>query len=673
MTAGMTPAEEAAGLRRLIERHRGLYYGADTSELTDEEFDALVARLRHLEELWPELRTPDSPTARVGAPPVRQFAAVSHDPPMLSLDNVFSSAEFGQFETRVRRELGLSEVPYSVEPKLDGVAVSLSYRGGVLVRGATRGDGRTGEDVTANIRTVRGVPLRLRGFDGDIEVRGEVLFRRGDFARLNSEREAAGERPFANPRNAASGSLRQLDSRITASRPLSFAAYAAGSPPTGVAGQVELVRMLSDLGLPVAGAEPATGSVEVLAAVERLERSREQLPWDLDGAVVKLDSFDLAARMGELAHAPRWAVAWKFKAPEALTRLLSIEVSVGRTGRLTPVARLEPVALGGVTVRSASLHNEDELERKDIREGDLVVVRRAGEVIPEVVRSLGGGAGRGPAFSFPASCPVCGGPVSRPEGEAAHLCMNPSCPARLRESILHWAARDAMDIRGLGERRVDQMMEAGMLRSLADIYLLDPVRVASLERMGDLSAARLSGQIDASRRPPLDRFLTGLGIPGVGRVTASAIATRFGTLDSVAGASEEEFRSVQGIGPVLAGSLVSFFSDPVTRRTVQDLRDAGVEPAGAAPSASGPLEGTVVVFTGTLSMPREEARRIAAAMGATVTESVSGRTGLVVAGSGAGSKLERARRLGIRIIDEAGFLRLAVEPGTDDNREDGDV
>ncbi len=661
--AGGAPAGEAAGLRRLIERHRDLYYRGDTSEISDEEFDALVSRLRQLEEEWPELAVPDSPTRRVGAPPVESFAAVPHDPPMLSLDNVFSEQEFEVFESRLVRELSLNAPPrYSVEPKLDGVAVALRYADGVLAVGATRGDGSKGEDVTANLGTLASIPLRLPpGAPDRLEVRGEVVFRRSDFERMNRDRVEAGEKPFANPRNAASGSLRQLDSRVTASRPLSFSAYGAARPPEGVESQTDLLEMLSDLGFEVAGGRTAAvGAKEVLEAVQMLERSRDAYPCEMDGAVVKLDSFALAARMGALSHSPRWAVAWKFHAPEISTRLLSIELSVGRTGRLTPVARLSPAALGGVTVSSASLHNEDELVRKDIRPGDMVIVRRAGEVIPEVVRSLGSPDGpRGEPFAFPAECPVCGGPVARPEGEAAHLCMNASCPARLRESVLHWAGRDAMDIEGLGAKLADRLVDLGLVRDLSDLYRLDLLALEQVDRMGRRSASKLLAMIDRSRKPQLDRFLAGLGIPGIGRVTANALAGRLGSLDRIRHAGGEDFLEVSGIGPVLARSLCEFFTNPVTSGMLERLLEAGVAPVEAAPlEGGGILSGLTIVFTGTLSMSRDRARALAESHGAKVTDAVTSVTGLLVAGPGAGSKLARASELGIRTVDEEGFLDM---------------
>ena len=654
--------EEAARLRGLIEHHRSLYYREDRSEISDEQFDALMERLRAIEDARPDLRTTDSPTLRVGAAPLEGFRTVEHSPPMLSLDNVFSEEEFRAFEARITRELGLPGPPdCSVEPKLDGVAVSLVYEGGSLVRGATRGDGTFGEDVTPNLRTVRSIPLSIP-IPGRFEVRGEVLFLKADFERMNTAREREGERLFANPRNSASGSLRQLDSRITASRPLTFFAYSCPTPPAGITSQSGMLEALSGLGFLVPpGCTRASGALRITETVERMGSGRDALPFEIDGVVIKLDPFDLAARMGILSHSPRWAVAWKFRALETTARVLSISVGVGRTGRLTPVAELEPARLGGVTVTRATLHNEDELRRKDVRPGDLVAVRRAGEVIPEIARSLGNPDGVRPGpFTFPADCPVCGGPVIRPEGESAHRCMNPSCPARIRESLLHWASRGAMDIRGLGDALADRLVGSGLVRELADLYRLTAGDLSGIERMGARSASALVAQIDSSRSPSLERMLAGLGIPGVGRVAARSLAGVFGTLDCLAGASREQLMTVDGIGPVLAESLHLFFRDPVTRGGLDALLAAGVSPLAHAggEGAAGRLSGLTIVFTGTMAVPREEATELAVRHGAKVTESVSSSTSLVVAGPGAGSKLERARELGVRVVDEAGFMEM---------------
>jgi len=664
-------AAEAGELRALIEHYSRLYYRDNRNEVSDEEYDALVRRLRELESQHPSLRTPDSPTSRVGSTPVESFGAVRHDPPMLSLDNVFSEGEFRAFEARLTKELGLQSPPsYSVEPKFDGLAVSIRYAAGVLVQAATRGDGSVGEDITPNARTINDIPLHCDGPGADgLSVRGEVLFTKAGFAALNARREAAGEKSFANPRNAASGSLRQLDSRITASRPLSFVAYACAVPPAGIATQTALLGFLEGLGFPVSAENRSCRGVEeVLAVRESLERRRADLPWEIDGMVVKLDDFELASRMGSLSHAPRWAVAWKFNPAEVATRVVSLEFGVGRTGRITPVANLEPVSVGGVTVSRATLHNEDEMNRKDVRPGDLVVVRRAGDVIPEIVRSLGNPGGRRePPVPFPDLCPVCSGPVTRPEGEAAHRCMNPSCPAMLKEGIIHWASREALDIAGIGEMLADRLVESGLVSSLSDIYRLDATALSGMERMGARSAAKLVESIVGSMNADLSRVLCGLGIPGVGRVVASALATAFGSMDELSSASQEELMEVEGVGPVLASSLRAFFTNPVTAGGIGRLREAGLTmvAAGSPVRHRGPLSGLIVVFTGALSMSREEARSLAEAAGAKVTDTISSRTGLVVAGPGAGSKLEKAVSLGIETVDEAGFLERIGRAGSD--------
>ena len=659
--AGGDPGREAEELRELIRYHNRLYYSEDRTEISDEEYDALMRRLLQLEESHPELRTADSPTQRVGAPPVSSFPEVVHDPPMLSLDNVFDGEQLDSFERRVIGELALDSAPaYSVEPKLDGVALSLIYRDSLLVRASTRGDGVTGEDVTPNVRTVRSIPLRLaEELPGEIEIRGETFFRLPDFEDMNRKRVENGESPFANPRNAASGSVRQQDSHITANRPLSFVAYASPRPPAGIATQSLLLEFLKQLGLPVSGlGSRCVGASEVKRAWAELAELRSTLPFEIDGVVVKLDSLDLQERMGTLSRSPRWAVAWKFHAEEVATTLLGIEISVGRTGKLTPVARLDPVRVGGVTVSNATLHNEDELRRKDVRPGDTVIVRRAGDVIPEVLRALPSGGPRSEPFEFPGQCPVCGGPVSRPEGEVAHRCMNPSCPARLRESLFHWASRNAMDIEGLGEKLCDQLVSKGMVTDIADLYSLTHEQLAGLERMGDLSARNLLSQLEQSRSRDLARFLAGLGIPGVGSTVAGLIASSFPDLSSLRTADSEQLREIDGIGPVLADSLMSFLSDPVTRRALERLVEAGFDPRARAGPATGSLQGLTIVFTGGISISRPEAKRMSEEAGARVTSSVSASTDLVVAGPGAGSKLDRARELGVRIVDEIEWRRM---------------
>jgi DNA ligase (NAD+) len=655
------PSREAALLRELLRRHSRLYYIEDRSEITDEQYDSMMERLRSLESLHPWLITPDSPTRRVGSEPRTAFGPVIHDPPMLSLDNVFDKTEFLAFHNRLARQLQESPLDYAVEPKLDGVSLSLLYQDGVLVQAGTRGDGVNGEDVTDNVRTIRSVPLALpSSAPARVIVRGEVFFTLEDFALLNSRREKRGEAPFKNPRNAASGSLRQLDSRVTADRPLSFCGYSLGGSLPGVTTQRRLLECLSEWGFHVRKETVFTSDPDgVTVACARLEETRHQLPMEIDGAVIKLDSIDLRGLAGELSRSPRWAVAWKFHAREVAASVLDIRVQVGRTGKLTPVAELSPVSVGGVTVTSATLHNLDEVRRKDVRVGDLVSVRRAGDVIPEITSSLSSGSeGRGAPFEMPLSCPVCGGPVIRPEGESAHRCINPDCPARLRESIRHWASRKAMDIQGLGDSLSERLVGEGFVKTLADLYSLTPEVLARMERMGEKSAGNLMEQLEQSRKAGLSRFIFGLGIPGVGAVTARAAALSFRSLGALEGSTWEELLSVEGIGPVTAAAVRAFFDDPVTGSVIRGLRDAGFEPVEEAGPVGSRLEGEIIVFTGSLTMPREEAQALAVASGARTAGSVSTRTTLVVAGPGAGSKLDKATELGIPVISEEEFLEL---------------
>ncbi|HOP27726.1 MAG TPA: NAD-dependent DNA ligase LigA [Candidatus Sabulitectum sp.] len=656
MTLFSNAVKEAAGLRDLIEEYSRQYYSADGSGISDREYDALMNRLRALEEEHPALRTPDSPTQRVGSPPLSVFETVIHDPPMLSLSNVFTEEDFMAFHGRIAGELGNSRIEYSVEPKLDGVSLSLVYESSVLVRAGTRGDGTSGENVTANARTIRSVPLRLNSAEPvNVEIRGEVFFNLKDFHEMNALRQE----PFKNPRNAASGSLRQLDSSITAERPLSFMAYAAGKDPEGVASQKQLFEKLALWGFQVSPENRFVDSPGgVVEAYRRLEEIRHELPMETDGVVVKVSDFTARERLGFVSRAPRWATAWKFHAEEVATTLVSIDVGVGRTGRLTPTARLEPVRVGGVTVTNATLHNQDEVRRKDVRPGDTVVVRRAGDVIPEVVGSLPATGERGEPFAMPVECPVCGGPVTATEGEVNLYCMNPSCPARLKRSLEHWASRRAMDIEGLGEKLCAQLVDEGLVKSIADLYDLEKDTLAGLERMGDLSAANLLRQLEESRNKPLSRFLTGLGIPGVGEVAARDIAAAFPDLERLRSAGEEDLAGIKGIGPVTASSVVSFFASEVTGRVVRDLQTRGFNPFETVEEKGSSLAGETIVFTGAISMPRPEAKRLAEAAGAKVTGTVTGKTTIVVAGENAGSKLDRARELGIRILTEADFLAL---------------
>ncbi len=659
---------EAAKLREKIRYHNRLYYAEDRTEISDGEYDALMQRLIELESRCPELASEDSPTHRVGSQPLSRFPSILWDPPMLSLDNVFSAEEFGEFDRRIRHELKSEDDPvYSVEPKLDGLAVALIYQDGVLLRAGTRGDGSDGEDVTPNVRTLRSIPLKLSSdLSGNLVVRGEVIFRKNDFQKMNRDRESRGLELFVNPRNAASGSLRQLSSRITATRPLSFIAYGTALWPDGITSQHSLFDFLGRLGIPV---NPynlvCRGAHEVEKAYHKLEQKRDEMPWQIDGVVIKLNEASLQAKMGTLSRYPRWAAAWKFRAEEAVTRLIDIEIQVGRTGKLTPVARLEPVFVGGVTVSSATLHNEDELLRKDVRPGDMVIVRRAGDVIPEVARSLGrSDSKRGKRFEFPVNCPVCRGPVAREEDASAHRCMNPSCPAKLRQSLFHWGARDALDIEGLGSKLSEQLVDKGMVGDVSDLYRLSRPQLASLDRMGGKSADNLLSELRNSLSVNLQRFITGLGIPGIGRTVSGLLSGRFSDLHKLMRADVDEFLAIEGIGPVLADNLYRFFHEKITRDVVNRLLNAGFNPKGSGTDdGDKPLLGLTVVFTGGISIPRSEVRIMAEKAGAKVTGNVSERTDFVVAGPGAGDKLRKARELGLEIISEDEFLRRMIGDG----------
>ena len=662
---------EVDNLREQIRHHNRLYYTEDRTEISDGEYDALMRKLIELESRWPGLATEDSPTLRVGSQPLSHFPSILWDPPMLSLDNVFSAEEFIEFDRRIMHELKLENDPvYSVEPKLDGLAVALIYENGVLSRAGTRGDGSDGEDVTPNVRTLRSIPLKLSSnLSGTIVVRGEVIFRKDDFLKMNRDRESRGLEPFVNPRNAASGSLRQLDSRITASRPLSFIAYGTARWPEGIASQHSLFDFLNKLGIPVNPDNSICRSVEeVENAYHRLDRKRDELPWEIDGVVIKLNEASLQTKMGTLSRFPRWAAAWKFRAEEAVTRLIDIELQVGRTGKLTPVAKLEPVFVGGVTVSSATLHNEDELRRKDVRPGDTVIVRRAGDVIPEVVRSLGKTEGeRGKRFEFPLNCPVCGGPVAREEDASAHRCMNPSCPAKLRESLFHWGSRDALDIEGLGSKLAEQLVDKGVVKDISDLYSLTLPQLVSLDRMGEKSADNLLSELEKSLTANLQRFIAGLGVPGIGRTVSGLLSGRFSDLYELMNADNDEFLAIEGIGPVLADNLQRFFHEKITRDVVNRLSNAGFNPQGSTVGdGSRPLLGLTVVFTGGISLPRSEARIMAEKAGAKVTGSISSKTDIVVAGPGAGEKLQKARELGLEIISEDEFRRRVIGDGIGD-------
>jgi len=657
--------EEVAHLRREIERHNHRYYVLDDPEISDAEYDALFRRLQALEEAHPELRTPDSPTQRVGAAPLAEFATARHRQPMLSLQNVTTPEEMAAFDERARKFLGRERIEYVAEPKIDGVAVELVYERGVLTVGSTRGDGTVGENVTPNIRTIRSVPLRLRSEARKppelLEVRGEVYLPLRAFQKLNREREEAGQPVFANPRNAAAGSLKQLDPAITAARPLDFVCHGVGEiRGARFATHWETLQALADAGLkPVPMSRVCDTLEDVVAFFAELEAKRDRLGYEIDGVVVKVNDLALQKRLGEISRSPRWAVAYKFKPRQAITRVNAIVPSVGRTGVLTPIAELEPVAVGGVTIRNASLHNMDEIERKDVRIGDTVLIERAGDVIPYVVKVLAEKrTGKEKKFRMPRKCPVCGAEVVRAEGEVAYRCIGLSCPAQLKQAVRFFGARGAMDIEGLGEKLVDQLVERGLVRDLADLYRLDEDTLAGLERMGKKSAANLRAQIERSKQTTLPHFLVALGIRQVGEATAKALAEHFGRLDRLMDASEEELQEVRDVGPEVAASIRRFFAERQNRKVIQRLLDLGVKPAPVT-RAKGPLAGKKLVLTGGLAaMTRPEAQRRIEALGGRVVSSVSKETDYVVAGADPGSKLAKAKKLGVPVLEEDAFLRL---------------
>ncbi len=654
--------EEIERLRREIEYHNYRYYVLDAPVISDEEYDRLFRRLQELEQQHPEYFDPNSPTQRVGAPPAEKFEPVRHTVPMLSLSNAMSEQEFREFDERVRRSLGLAgPVDYVAEPKLDGLGVELVYEHGELAVASTRGDGFVGENVTANVRTIRSVPLRLRRDSGAppiparLEVRGEVIMPKSAFQKLNAERAQKGEPLFANPRNAAAGSLRQLDSRITASRPLDMFCYAPGDL-TGLPFEThwDFLQGLQAWGFKTNPLNRGCrGAAEVIAYHAEMERKRGQLDYDVDGVVAKVNRFDQQRQLGEVSRSPRWAIAFKFKAQQAVTRVRDIVPSVGRTGIITPVAQLEPVTVGGVTVSSASLHNMDEIERKDVRIGDWVVVERAGDVIPYISGVLvEKRSGKERKFRMPSQCPACGSPVVREEGEAFYRCVGLSCPAKLRESIRHFASKRAMNIDGLGEKLVSQLVEKGLVRNVADLYTLTEDQLASLERMGKKSAQNLLREIEQSKHTTLARLIHGLGIPHVGEHMAQVLADHFGSLEKLENASEEELLEVPEVGPETAKEIRAFFRIKDNRQVLRRLLEAGVRPRVERRARGGPLSGKTFVITGTLSRPREEVARRIEAAGGRVASSVSRNTDFVVVGADPGSKLERARELGIRTIDE---------------------
>lgn len=658
--------KEIEKLREEIRFHNYRYYVLDDPVVSDAEYDRMLRRLSDLEARHPDLVTPDSPTQRVGAEPHGGFEVVRRDNPMLSLENAMERDEFLEWSKRLIREVGEEGGrDYVCEPKMDGVAVELVYEDGMLTHAATRGDGVNGELITENVRTIRAIPLRLLGDDAPdyLNVRGEVYMDLADFRRLNEQQEESGGKIYANPRNLTAGSLKQLDPRITASRHLRFFAYGPGGyrGPKPPASQLEFLDRMRALGLPVNPRTRLCDSVdEVVACHDEIAAERDELAYEIDGVVVKVNDFALQAEAGVRARSPRWAVAWKFPPREERTRVLGIEVQVGRTGALTPVARLEPVTVGGVTVSNATLHNEDEIRKKDVRIGDWVFIRRAGDVIPEVVKPITElRTGDEKDFVMPKRCPVCGTAVVRPEGEAVTRCPNLECDAQVKERIRHFASREAMDIEGLGAKLVAQLVDEGILRNAADIYDLDVERLLPLERMAQKSAENLVAAIDKSKSTTLRRFIYALGIRNVGTTVAELLADCYSSVEALMDAPEDEIADIYGVGPVIAAEIVAYFADPKTRDILDRLVRAGIHCESAAPTGSDELAGEAFVFTGTLSsMPRDEAEAEVKRRGAKATNSVTSKTTCVVAGEKAGSKLKKAEKLGIRVMSEDEFLKL---------------
>ena len=672
-------------LRELIRYHNHRYYVLDDPEITDAEYDALMRELAALEEAHPELADPDSPSRRVGGEVAASFEPVMHEIPMLSLDNVFSEELLRAFDARVRRATGLPSVEYVAEPKIDGLAISLTYRDGRLSVGATRGDGERGENVTANLRTIRSIPLILPdGAPESLTVRGEVYMRKPDFARLNEEREERGEAVFANPRNAAAGSLRQQDPSVTASRKLdAFFYYLPIGEQLGARTHREALERMRSLGFRVNDRITSCRDIEqVVEFIREIAGMRQSLPYEIDGAVVKVNRFDLQRDLGFTARSPRWAAAYKYPAQQAQTTVRDIVVQVGRTGVLTPTAEFEPVDVGGVTVSRASLHNQDYVQAKDIRIGDSVIIQRAGDVIPEVVRVLTErrtGAER--EFVMPTACPDCRSEVVREAGEAATRCVNLSCPARIREGLIHFASRDAMDIDGMGPSTVERLLAAGLVRDVADIYSLTREQLERLERMGEKSAANLAAAIETSKANPLYRVIFALGIRHVGENVAKLLAAHFRSMDALAHAAHADLLEAPTIGAAIAESVVEFFESEQNRATIRRLAEAGVRMADEARAADAQTRGVdrsefrgkSFVFTGALTrFPRQRAEETVELLGGRATSSVSRKTDYVVAGEDAGSKLARARELGVRVLSEHEFVDMLDRAGIDAGMQGGE-
>ncbi len=674
MAAPRDVVQRVQELRRLIEYHNYKYYVEDNPEISDLEYDRLVEELKRLEEQYPELVTPDSPTQKVGGQPVGYLPTVIHDPPMLSMDNTYNQGELREFDARVRRMLNGEPVEYTVELKIDGVALAVTYENGVLVRGATRGDGTRGDDVTHNVKTIKDLPLRLLGDDAPplIEIRGEAYMRNSDLAAVNEEQRRLGQREFANPRNAVGGSIKLLDPRICARRRIRFFAHGLGKcEGIDFRTELEFLRWVRAHGVPVVPVDGPFSSIDQV--IQRCDAWQDEIPnldFEVDGFVVKVNDFSQRERLGATSKAPRWMIAYKIEKWEAVTQIKNIRVQVGKTGILTPVADLEPVEIAGTTVSRVSLHNADEIERKDIRIGDWVVVEKAGKVIPHVVRVLKERrTGEEKKFVFPDRCPVCGGPVARDEGGVYIRCLNPACPAKLKQRIRYFAHRDAMDIQGLGEKLIDQLVDKGLVDSIADLYNLRLPELVKLERMGAKSATNLLNEIEKSKQRGLDRLLTGLAIPHVGRHIAEVLAQRFRTMDRLMNASLAELESIPEIGPIIAASVYEWFRDEENRALVEELKRLGVDmeyrgsEEAAAPGEL-PLAGKTFVVTGTMkNYTRSEIQELIKRHGGRVASSVSRNTDYVVVGENPGSKLDRARELGIPTISEE-ELEQMIRAGT---------
>lgn len=676
------PETRAAELRRLIRHHEECYYVRDAPEIPDSAFDALMRELRDLEAAHPDLLTPDSPTQRVGGRPAEGFESVSHLAPMLSLDNAYSEDELRAFDERVRKGLDAGDVPitYVAELKVDGLSIALTYRDRHLLRGVTRGDGVRGEDVTSNVRTIRAIPLSLRGGPGGfVEVRGEIFFPRRAFAQLNQEREAADEPLFANPRNAAAGTMRNLDPAAVASRRLGAYTYqlVEGADVRERDRHAEVLVAMAEWGLPVERHWRACGGVdEVIAYCREWKDRRHALNFETDGVVVKVDRLVDRERLGTTSKFPRWAVAFKFPPEQATTRLLSIEVNVGRTGAVTPYAVLEPVRLSGSTIQMATLHNEQDVRRKDLRPGDLVVIEKGGDVIPKVVAAIvtarPGGGDALPEWEMPTECPACRSRLVRPDDEVVWRCMNAGCPAKLRRGLEHFASRTAMNIDGLGTALIEQLVSTGLVSDFSDVYRLTESHLTGLERMGKKSAAKLLANIETSKSAGLARVLFGLGIRHVGERGAQALARHAGTMTAVVEMPTDQLQGVADIGPVVAASVRAYFDEPRNRDLIERLRSAGVDLTHTAGPTSQALAGKTFVFTGTLAaMNREEAEAAVARLGGKVANSVSKKTSYVVVGAEPGSKRDKAETLGVPVVDEAGFRRLIIT-GHDEATHTGD-